>query len=147
MPSVSAMRVSDNTLPAVNEQIQRRTKRSIAYFAEHSKQIDRRLKELDQEWDIERVLETGASAITLATLVMGIARRKRWFLVSILVQSFMMQHAMQGWCPPLPVLRRLGFRTVYEIERERSALRALRGDFGKVEPEHVLKSLDGHKGD
>jgi hypothetical protein len=36
-----------------------------------------------------------------------------------------LQHALQGWCPPVPVLRRLGYRTQPEIEEERCALRAL----------------------
>jgi hypothetical protein len=49
-----------------------------------------------------------------------------------LVMAFLFQHAVQGWCPPVPVLRRLGFRTVYEIEDETQALKALRGDFAKV---------------
>jgi hypothetical protein len=141
MPTVSATRVSDNTLPAINERIQWRIRRSVEYYAEHPRQIDRRLRELDQEWDFERALQTAASAVTLTGLILGIARRRRWFLLSILVQSFFLQHAIQGWCPPLPVLRRLGFRTVYEIEQERSALRALRGDFGKIEPKEVLRSL------
>jgi hypothetical protein len=45
------------------------------------------------------------------------------------VLTFLFQHAVQGWCPPLPVLRRLGVRTRKEIDRERYALKALRGDF------------------
>ena len=31
------------------------------------------------------------------------------------------------------VLRHLGFRTIYEIEQERNALKALRGDFTRVD--------------
>ena len=46
--------------------------------------------------------------------------------------AFLFQHALQGWCPPVPVLRRLGFRTVYEIDRERFSLKAIRGDFEQV---------------
>jgi hypothetical protein len=30
---------------------------------------------------------------------------------------------VQGWCPPIPILRRLAFRTTYEIEEERQALK------------------------
>jgi hypothetical protein len=33
-----------------------------------------------------------------------------------------LQHAMQGWCPPVPLLRRLGIRTRNEIDREKYAL-------------------------
>jgi hypothetical protein len=36
-----------------------------------------------------------------------------------------MQHALQGWCPPVPILRRLGFRTAREIFEERLALKSL----------------------
>ena len=46
--------------------------------------------------------------------------------------SFLLQHALQGWCPPLPLFRRLGVRTAREIARERYALQALRGDFDDV---------------
>jgi hypothetical protein len=66
-------------------------------------------------------------------LVLSVARGRKWLLLTLVVQGFFMQHALQGWCPPLPVLRRLGFRTQYEIERERYALKALRGDFKDVE--------------
>jgi hypothetical protein len=41
----------------------------------------------------------------------------------------MMQHVLQGWCPPLPLFRRAGFRTCEEIQIERAALKAVRGDF------------------
>lgn len=34
----------------------------------------------------------------------------------------LLQHGLQGWCPPLPVLRRLGVRTRGEIDREKYAL-------------------------
>jgi hypothetical protein len=44
----------------------------------------------------------------------------------------LLQHAVQGWCPPIPILRRLGFRTADEINRERYALKALRGDFDSI---------------
>jgi len=45
------------------------------------------------------------------------------------VLSFLFQHAVQGWCPPVPVFRRMGVRTRKEIDREKYALKALRGDF------------------
>lgn len=41
-----------------------------------------------------------------------------------LSHSCAIKHALQGWCPPLPILRRLGFRTTQESEQERAALRS-----------------------
>ena len=48
------------------------------------------------------------------------------------VGGFLLQHALSGWCPPVTLLRRLGFRTAGEIHREKYALKALRGDFAGV---------------
>jgi hypothetical protein len=35
---------------------------------------------------------------------------------------FLLLHGVKGWCPPLPVLRRLGIRTRDEIDREKYSL-------------------------
>ena len=142
MVAQSSRRVTDQTTDASNDRIRRQTEMSVAWFAEHPDQIDRRLRELDEEWDIERVLETGSSALTLTGLVFSVLRGRKWLLLSLAVQGFFLQHALQGWCPPLPVLRRLGFRTQQEIEAERYALKALRGDFGNAgEPRAVAEAV------
>lgn len=57
---------------------------------------------------------------------------RRFALIPLVVGSFLLQHAVQGWCPPLPVFRRMGVRTQTEIDEERAALKALRGDFRDV---------------
>ena len=128
MITPSERRVASHTDPAVNQRLRRQAAMGVAYFAAHPDEIDRRLAELDEEWDVERTLETGSSALTLAGLALSVLRGRKWLLLSVAVQGFFMQHALQGWCPPLPVLRRLGFRTQYEIEEERCALKALRGE-------------------
>ncbi len=126
-------RVSRNTSDTINEQIRRQTEANVAGVASAGPQaIDRRLAELDNEWDIERYLETMAPTFTLIGLTLGLTVSRKWFAVPLLVQAFFLQHALQGWCPPVPVLRRLGIRTATEIEEERYALKALRGDFRGV---------------
>jgi hypothetical protein len=50
----------------------------------------------------------------------------------MIVASFLLQHAVQGWCPPVSIFRRLGVRTMREMDEERYALKALRGDFAGV---------------
>jgi hypothetical protein len=132
MIAPSANRVSSQTDESINTQIRRRTETNIAYFAAHPDQIGQRLRELDEEWDIERTLETASSCVSLFGLAMTILRGRKWLILPIAVQSFFLQHALQGWCPPLPVFRRMGVRTQYEIEQERYALKALRGDFQKL---------------
>lgn len=130
MPATSAHRVYDHTRSSINSMIERRTMRRLSYYADHPDEIQQRLEQLDEEWDIERVLATGSSTLTLSGILLSLSRSPRWLLLSLAVQGFFLQHALQGWCPPLPVFRRLGFRTQYEIESERYALKMLRGDFG-----------------
>ncbi len=43
--------------------------------------------------------------------------------------AFLVEHAIHGWCPPLPLFRGMGIRSKAEIEAERYALKGLRGDF------------------
>lgn len=128
MVTASANRVAQYTGEDVNERIQIEMNRRLAYFRDHPEEIEQRLNELDEEWDIERALAQASSTITLTGLVLGIGVSRKWLLLSLAVQGFFMQHALQGWCPPLPVFRQLRFRTQYEIERERYALKAMRGD-------------------
>ena len=132
--STSAERVARHTTPYVQDEIERRLDNSVRYFAEHPDEIDDRLRDLDAEWDIERALETMASSMTLGGLLMSLLGSRRWILLPVIVQGFFLQHALQGWCPPVPALRRLGFRTMAEIHHERYALKALRGDFAQVGP-------------
>jgi len=87
---------------------------------------------LDREWDIERTIETQASGLMLAGVTLGATVNKKFLILPAIVAGFLLQHAIQGWCPPVPVLRRLGLRTQSEIDAERYALKALRGDFRNV---------------
>ncbi len=122
-------RVPAHSPPDANQLIRRQISSNVQYFSEHKEEIPRRLKELDVEWDIERAIEANASALAFAGVALAAAHDRRWLVLPALVSGFLFQHAIQGWCPPVPILRKLGFRTSYEIEEERRALKALRGDF------------------
>ena len=130
------------TLPKTTSRVSEHTSRKLntRIFAEAQKNVERlcgsdqetltrRLDELDREWDFERAIQTGASAQILLGLALGTFLDRRWYAWSGIVAAFLMMHALHGWAPPLPILRRLGFRTQTEIEEERDALRILRGDF------------------
>jgi hypothetical protein len=123
-------RVPQHTAEHVNQQMRRETEERVARCAAAGwEAIDRRLAELDHEWDIERTLEANAATLTAAGAALALLSDRRFALVPLVVGSFLIQHAVQGWCPPLPVFRRLGFRTQPEIDYERYALKSLRGDF------------------
>jgi hypothetical protein len=136
-------RVPCNTAERVNERIRERCLERVARCARQGRgAIDQRLRELDAEWDIERMLETMAPTFSLLGLGLGLTVHKKWLLIPAAVNAFFLQHAIQGWCPPLPILRRLGFRTMREIDSERFALKTLRGDFRNVPTESEHRPLD-----
>ncbi|SEK61809.1 DUF2892 domain-containing protein [Nitrosovibrio tenuis] len=121
----AADRVRRSTPSHSNVEIDRQTDRNIRRYIGASREaILARIHQLDKEWDIERVIEVNASSLALTGLVLGLTVDKRWFALSGTVLSFLLQHGLQGWCPPVPILRRLGFRTRREIDREKYALKA-----------------------
>lgn len=134
IPSTVA-RVPMQTEECINEQIRRQTVDNVARYRDASRaEIDQRLQELDEEWDIERTLEANASAVALVGLTLSLTADRKWIILPTAVAGFLFQHAIQGWCPPLPIFRRLGFRTASEIDEERYALKFLRNDFQDLSP-------------
>ncbi len=128
-------RVRDNSSDSVNRAIDRRTiERIEAARRGAPAELDCRIAQLDREWDIERVLETNASVLALLGTCLGVFSNRKWLAVPLVVTGFLFQHAVQGWCPPVPLFRKLGVRTRKEIDREKTALQILRGDFRDFTP-------------
>jgi hypothetical protein len=100
--ATTADRVTSSTDERINRRIRRDTDARVALLAQQGAQaIAARLDELDHEWDIERCLETGASSLTIAGTALGLLADRRWLLLPLGVGGFLLQHALQGWCPPL----------------------------------------------
>lgn len=120
--AMSATRVRKSTSDAANARIAQTTAERLHHIGYRRFAIEKRLRELDQEWDVERIIEANASTLALTGIVLGLTVSKKFFVIPLAVTTFLLQHAIQGWCPPIPVLRHHGFRTVHEIERERHIL-------------------------
>ncbi|NJB84625.1 hypothetical protein GGR26_000370 [Lewinella marina] len=129
-------RVSEQTADSVNREIGQDIIDRVEQLAKNPSAIPGRLEELSKEWDVERMLETNASTLTLVGLALGLTVDRRWLILSGTVAAFLLQHGIQGYCPPLVVLRKLGFRTREEIDWERIALKAVRGDFAALNDIH-----------
>ncbi len=126
MNDISATdRVVRNTAPKINDRLASELRGRLAHYRQHPEQIEARLSEINGEWDIERVLETNASALAFTGVVLGATVNRRYLWLPAVVTAFLFQHALQGWCPPLPVFRRMGYRTSREIEHERKLLEQL----------------------
>ena len=141
-------RVQQSSPEEANRQIREATDKSVAEYARRGGgAIDRHLNELDREWDIERTLEANAATVALVGVALGTLVDRRFLAIPVAVCAFLLQHAVQGWCPPVPFFRKRGVRTADEIAEERYALKVLRGDFDDVgavaerDPEQVLAAV------
>jgi hypothetical protein len=133
LPTTTA-RVPENTADHVNRRIRHEMQERVRRIAAAGPlAIARRLRELDEEWDTERALEANASTLVAVGSALTLMVDRRFALLPLVVGGFLLQHALQGWCPPLPIFRRQGYRTQTEIDQERYALKALRGDFEWVQ--------------
>jgi hypothetical protein len=104
-------------------------------------ELDLRVAELEQESDVERALEINASILALSGLALGVTVNRKLLVIPAIVLGFLLQHGIQGWCPPLPVLRRIGLRTRQEIAAEKYAVKAMRGDFEDVRRSSQLEAM------
>jgi hypothetical protein len=126
-----------HTSQAVQQRIDSSLEERIRFYASQpAEAISRRLTELDEEWDIDRMLLTNAAGVALGGVVLSFfGGGKKWLLLSGGVLAGLLMHGVQGWCPGATALRRFGLRTRAEIDAERYALKLLRGDFESVHAE------------
>ena len=117
-------RVRNHTADKVNQKIDQCTQENIQRFSNESRDVvQNRIKKLNEELDIEQALQFTSALNALVGIGLGLTVNKKWFLLSAISSAFLIQHSLQGWCPPLPVLRRLGVRTRDEINQEIDALK------------------------
>ena len=88
--------------------------------------IDRRLAQLDREWEVDRALMAALGTVGMIIAVKGTRSVRAtgglngWLYAARVPFAFLLMQAATGWCPPVAVLRRLGFRTRREIDAERA---------------------------
>lgn len=108
--------------------IDRLTRAALAEVGDSPQRIRARMAELDREWTLDRALMllfSGLGSLTASQAMRSMRDRKRlgfWGYLFWTQMGFLAHHAVRGWCPPVAVLRRLGFRTAQEIGAERVAL-------------------------
>lgn len=141
--NTSLDRVQAHTAERVNQRIHEDARRRVfAASGESEAQLSERIHKLEKEWDVERWLEMNASALAFTGTVLGLLWNRKFFAIPCLVLPFLFQHAVHGWCPPIPILRRRGVRTQQEIDEEKFALKALRGDFAQSGQITGVRSVD-----
>lgn len=116
-------RVRSKSGARINERLDNEMRDRLYYLCiQGPEEIRRRMAEIDREWDIDRAIFALFPVVGGVTQALG-QRGHRGFTALFRVQlGFLFLHAVAGWCPPVPVLRRLGFRTRQELEAEKRAL-------------------------
>jgi hypothetical protein len=127
-------RVRAQTWPAVNDRLDHEAQLRLREAASGltGDQLTGAIRRLEGEWDFDRTLEAEASLMGLLGIVLGVWVDRRLLALPGFVGAMLVLHATHGWYPLLPLFRRAGIRTRDEIDRERYALKALRGDFATV---------------
>jgi hypothetical protein len=109
--------------------VEKSIQENLNHYYNDIDKIELRLVELDNEWDVERALQLATSSLTLTGILLSNKRSKSWLALPAVASVFMMSQAIASWNPTLPLLKALGFRSRAEIDKEKFALKALRGDF------------------
>ncbi|EPX58064.1 hypothetical protein D187_004353 [Cystobacter fuscus DSM 2262] len=117
----------------VNRRIDAEVERCVRHMAEQTDHsvISHYLEGLEKEWDLNRVVMVAASAVSLLGCVVP-PRGGAWRLVGAVASGLLLQQGVFGFGPLSLLARRLGVRTRREIDLEKFALKALRGDFMRI---------------
>ncbi len=69
------------------------------------------------------------STLALIGLALSYFVHINWLILPAIVLIFFFQHSVQGWCPPLPILRLFKIRINEEIEQEKYALKIIKAGY------------------
>jgi hypothetical protein len=116
-------RIRSMTPAYVNERIQRQMEGEIEHLKGQGRDaIQRRIFELEREWNIDQALMANFAVVASAGVAAGALRSRKWLWAPMVQFGFLFLHASRGWCPPSALFRRLGFRSQKEIEAQRYIL-------------------------
>ncbi|MCP3144731.1 hypothetical protein [Pyxidicoccus xibeiensis] len=118
----------------VNRRIDERVEGCVRYMAEKGDraEMSRYLERLEREWDISRAISVSTAAMSALGLLLGRRDGGGWRVLSAVATSLLLQHGVFGFGPLSEVFRALGVRTRREIDLEKFAIKALRGDFERI---------------
>lgn len=142
--------VRDLTPSAINKAVDESTLDTLERYRNASpEEVEARIKELEGSWDIECFVELGSALLTIGGIALAYKSKKMLF-VPLAVQGLVLAHSLPFFDPLSPLLRMFGVWTRQEIEREKQALKLIRGDFERVSkdatPKSALAAAQGTRG-
>lgn len=142
----TTQRVAAYTNPEINTMIRNNTLENLMCMEDvEEAELSRRIRSLNSEWDIERFEEAKAAMCVMGCSLFGIAKNKYWSFLTLVAGVFLLQHALLGWCPSAPLMRKMGIRTAEEISQEKTVLKMMRKDFTHVksnDSKELLKAAE-----
>jgi len=120
-----------------------RLEETLAWVAEAGHgALEGRLRELDNEWSVGRMVKSTTGVLILGGLALTFFVHPWCAAVvalggCLLAQSLFARHNWLG-----DLFHAVGFRTSCEIDHERTALKALRGDFRHLPTMHEIEDRD-----
>ncbi len=104
--------------------------------------INDRLTELDREWGVGRLTKVTAGAVVLGGLALVVAAGPWFAIVPALGALVMLQYVFTNRSLLGGLFTAMGFRSGCLIEREKTALKVLRGDFRTIPTVHDIEDPD-----
>jgi len=104
--------------------------------------IDARLRQIDNEWSVGRMVKATTGVMILGGLALAIFVNP-WFAIVPAVGGLMLAQSLyscKNWLSQ--AFAGMGFRTSCEIDHERMALKAIRGDFRHLPTIHEIEDRD-----
>jgi hypothetical protein len=104
--------------------------------------IDARLADLDRECSAGRMAKAALGVVIVVGSVLAAVHSPWWLILPGVAAVFLIQYVFgrHSWMTNL--VSRAGYRTGTEIEHEKFALKALRGDFKGVPTVHDIEAQD-----
>ena len=107
------------------------TDRSLNYYSDQLPDLQKNLRQLNLAWGFERI-GLPLSVVFISGAV-GFLLKRRFAAASLFALGFFLQQILKKQQPLSPPLRNLGVGDRNELELERYAMKAQRGDLGKIE--------------
>ncbi|MDQ3002014.1 MAG: hypothetical protein M3Y08_12240 [Fibrobacterota bacterium] len=95
--------------------------------------LTERIGSLEEEWDMAKFVTVSLAGMGLFGLVMGLFGSRVWRVLTWISLPLLFLYGQEKWRPSEGMLKSLGLRSRRDIDEEKYALKALRGDFQQVD--------------
>lgn len=107
-----------------------------------SEAISDRLAQIEREWSAGRMTKVTIGVLLLTGLALTALMNPWWLILPAIGGLFLLQYTVSRSSWLGATFREMGFRSGSDIDHEKFALRALRGDFKNLPTYHQIESKE-----